>query len=87
MLRVLLEPLFEPVAPRDRGRDELERLLQPVVRLGAAESQEARARLAEAFAAEAGDAELVVGPFSRYSASPWLVMPSLLQTGATFGKT
>ena len=42
-------------------RQKVERLLQPLVRLGAAEAQEPCARLAEALAAQAGHAELVVG--------------------------
>src|SRR5262245_39614658 len=60
VLRVLAEPGGQPVAARDRLRDEVERLLQAVVRLRAAEAQEARARLAEALAAQARDAEFVV---------------------------
>ena len=87
VLRVLRKPRGEPIVARDRLGDEVERLLQALVRLGAAEAQEAGAGLAEALAAEAGDAEVSSAPSSRYSARPWLVMPSSLQTRATFGKT
>ena len=39
---------------------EFDRLLQPVLRLGAAESQKARTGFSEALTAETGDAEVVV---------------------------
>ena len=52
----------------ERHRQEVERLLQALVRLGAAEAQEAGAGLAEALAAQAGDAELVVGAFAAGTA-------------------
>jgi hypothetical protein len=61
VLRVVGEPRREAVGTRERLRDEVERLLQPIVRLGTAQAQEPGARLAEALAAQAGDAERVVG--------------------------
>ena len=51
--------------PREGGRQEIERLLQTVVRLGTTKPQESTARFAEALAAQAGDAEFVVGPLEQ----------------------
>src|SRR4051794_23941323 len=45
--------------------EEGDGLLDPLVGLGTTEAEEARAGVAEAFAAEAGDAEFVVGPLEQ----------------------
>src|SRR5689334_16892894 len=61
--RPFAQELRNPLATRDRLGEERHRLSQAVVRLGAAEAQEALAGVAEALAAQAGDAALVVGSF------------------------
>src|SRR5690606_30010090 len=60
ILRLLLEPRCEAVGARQRDRNELERLTQPLVRLRAREAQEPAAGVTETLAAEARDAEIVV---------------------------
>ena len=66
--RMLFEIGLDAIGARNGQRQKVERLLQAVVRLGATEAQKTRARLAEAFAPQAGDAELVVGPFEQDTA-------------------
>src|SRR4051812_45143295 len=60
-----IEISLHPVGPGDRLGEESDGLVDPLVGLGATEAEEAAARLAEALAAEAGDAEVVVGPFEQ----------------------
>jgi amidase len=70
VLRILGEPARDSVLARDRLRNEVERLLQPLVRLRAAEAQEPRAGLPEALAAQARDPELVVGALQHVEREP-----------------
>ena len=62
---MLLEVSGDPLKPRQGDRQEVEGLLNPVVRLGTTEPQEAGARLAKALAPQAGHSEFVVGPFEQ----------------------
>ena len=55
----------DAVGAGQRDGDEIDRLLQAVVGFGATEAEEAGTGFAEAFAAEAGDAEVVVGSFEQ----------------------
>ena len=54
-----------PIGPVKGIGEEGDGLVDAVVGLGAAEADEAGSRGAEAFAAQAGDAELVVGGFEQ----------------------
>ena len=56
---------LDAIRPAECHRQEIERLLQALVRLRAAETQEAGAGVAEALAAEAGDTEVVVGALEQ----------------------
>jgi len=63
MSGVICEPGLQPVGSLERHRDEIQCLLQAIVRLGAAEAQEAGTRLAETLTAQAGNPEGVVCTF------------------------
>src|SRR5262245_40129838 len=62
---VRLQVAAHAVGPRHGVGEELHRLLQLVVRLGAAKAEEALAGGAEALAAQAGHALAVVGAFEQ----------------------
>ncbi len=58
-----LEKCMDSTLPAQRLRNEVDRLLEPLVGRGATEAQKALSRFAEALAAQTRDAELVVGAF------------------------
>ena len=60
-LGIGLEVAADAVGPLQRRGEEGDGLVDALVGLGATEAEEAAAGLAEAFAAQAGDAERVVG--------------------------
>jgi hypothetical protein len=70
-----------------RRRQENHGLVQPVVRLGAAEAQGALPGRPDALPAHAGHAKAVVGPSTRDKASPCERMPTRRQIADTSGKT
>jgi len=55
----------DPVGAAESSGDEIDGLLEPVVRLGTTEAEESTAGFAEAFPTEAGYAEFVVGTFEE----------------------
>ncbi len=65
MVRVLVQVGGHAVGAGEGDQNEVESLLQAVVRFGATEPQKAAAGIAEALAAQAGDAEAVVGSFQQ----------------------
>src|SRR2546423_15003595 len=65
VLGMLLKVSPNPINPAQCVGDERDRLADSFIGLGATEAQEAAAGFAEAFAAQAGDAEGVVGPFQQ----------------------
>src|SRR5208337_1729077 len=53
------------VVPAQGARDEIDGLVDSFIGLGATEPKEAAAGLAEAFATQASNAEIVIGPFEE----------------------
>lgn len=60
-----IEVFGDPVGTTEGRGDKVDGLLEPVVRFGTTEAEESTTGFTETFAAEAGDAELVVGTFEE----------------------
>src|SRR5579875_2720764 len=64
-LRIRLEVAEDALGPIQRDLEERDGLVDPLIGLGATEAEEAAAGVAEALAAEAGDAEVLVGALEQ----------------------
>ncbi len=65
VLGVRFQIALDAAVPVQGARDEINGLVDSLIGLGATEPQEAAAGLAEAFATQAGNAEIVIGPFEE----------------------
>ena len=70
MLGVFFEPDGEAVGALQGNWNEIQGLLQAVIRFRAGKSEESFAGIAEAFSAETGDAKIVISTFEQEQREP-----------------
>ena len=84
---MLLKIAPDPVDPAQGLGQERDGLVDPLVGLGATEPEEAAAGVAEALAAQAGDAEFVVRPFQQVERQAVRGDAQAVAAGRASGKT